>query len=162
MLSSRSRYALRALSHLAEFSPAPQTTDQIAAATGLPPATLSKILQALNQTGIVKTQRGVGGGVGLARSADGLTVKEVVDAVDPTRCLHEVASGAHCRCLQRRLQVVMALADFVLQETTIAELVSTHPSGNDKSSTIDLLLDNLVRTTGLGSCCIDTSQGTGQ
>ena len=151
MLSSRSRYALRALSHLAELAPAPQTTDQIAAATGLPPATLSKILQALNQTGIVKTQRGVGGGVELARSPEGLSVQEVVAAVDPTRCVHEVANGAHCHCLQRRLQVVMALADLVLQQTTIAELVSTHPSSACGSSAIDALLHNLVQTTGIDS-----------
>lgn len=149
MLSSRSRYALRALCHMAECAPAPQTTDQIASATGLPPASLSKILQVLNQAGIVKTQRGVGGGVGLARAPQCLNVKEVVDAVDATRCETHLPREMPCHCLQRRLRIIMGLADYILQQTTIAELVDSEHDGERPHSKVDAILNEFVQTVGI-------------
>ena len=47
MFSQTVEYALRAVVHLADHSPAPRTTDQIAAATLVPKAYLSKVIQGL-------------------------------------------------------------------------------------------------------------------
>src|SRR5271165_4715877 len=47
MFSQTVEYALRAVLHLADHSPPPRTTDQIAAATLVPKAYLSKVLQGL-------------------------------------------------------------------------------------------------------------------
>ena len=55
----------------------------------VPPSYLAKALQALSAAGIVGSSRGPAGGYSLARSADHLTMLDVVDAVDgePTfRC----------------------------------------------------------------------------
>ena len=47
MFSQTVEYALRAVVHLADQAPSPRTTDQIAAATRVPKAYLSKVLQGL-------------------------------------------------------------------------------------------------------------------
>ena len=65
MFSQTVEYALRAVVHLAQHAPAPQKTSDIAEATKVPPAYLSKVLQGLRSQEIVKLQRGIGGGVSL-------------------------------------------------------------------------------------------------
>lgn len=49
---------------------------------GVPPAYLAKHLQALSRAGIITSVSGPRGGYQLARPADGITVEEVVDAVE--------------------------------------------------------------------------------
>src|SRR5436190_23929760 len=83
MFSQTVEYALRAVVYLAYESPDARTTAQIAAATKVPKDYLSKILQGLAREGIVRTQRGVGGGVSLAKTPDELTILDVVKAVEP-------------------------------------------------------------------------------
>ena len=62
MFSQTVEYALRAVVHLATKTPEAQTTDQIAQATRVPRAYLSKVLQGLARGGIVQSTRGLGGG----------------------------------------------------------------------------------------------------
>ena len=69
MFSQTVEYALRAVVHLADQAPAARTTDQIAAATLVPKAYLSKVLQRLERAGLVHSQRGVGGGMTLAKAS---------------------------------------------------------------------------------------------
>src|SRR5262249_27996199 len=83
MFSQTVEYALRAVVHLAYEAPAARTTAQIADATQVPKDYLSKILQGLAKKGIVSTQRGVGGGVALAKTPEELTILDVVNAVEP-------------------------------------------------------------------------------
>ena len=85
MLTQTVEYALRAVAHLGQQAPAARTTDQIAAATRVPKAYLSKVLQALVRGGVVRSQRGAHGGMTLAKSPEELTILEVVNAVDPVR-----------------------------------------------------------------------------
>ena len=49
MFSQTVEYALRAVAHLADRAPAARTTDEIAAATRVPKAYLSKVLQGLTR-----------------------------------------------------------------------------------------------------------------
>ena len=63
MFSQTVEYALRAVVHLADQSPSPRTTDQIATATLVPKAYLSKVLQGLCRAKIVQSKRGIGGGM---------------------------------------------------------------------------------------------------
>ena len=160
MLSARSRYALRALSYLARQAPAPQTTEQIASATGVPLPTLAKILQILSHTGIVKTQRGVGGGVELARQPELVSVKEVIDAFDTAivgEALPEAADGG---CLEWRLRVLRSLSDLILTETSIAELAASEGKDSPRHSSVDTILERLVRAADLQPN--RSEEGTGQ
>ena len=93
MFSQTVDYALRAVVYLADQAPSPRTTDQIAAATRVPEAYLSKVLQELGRAHIIHSRRGHGGGMVLAKSASELTILEVVNAVEPIRRIRECPLG---------------------------------------------------------------------
>lgn len=129
MLSQTVEYALRAVVHLADQTPAARTTEQIAEVTQVPQAYLSKVLQALNRAGIVRSQRGVGGGVSLVKSPKQLTILEVVNAVDPieriTTCpLGLAAHGKHLCPLHRRMDDALAMMEAAFRKTTLAEVLA--------------------------------------
>jgi Rrf2 family protein len=129
MLSDTVEYALRAVVHLAYESPEARTTAQIAEATLVPKDYLAKILQGLAKKGIVSTQRGVGGGVSLAREPDELTILDVVNAVEPLKryasCpLGLKAHGVRLCPLHRRLDDAMAQVEAAFAGTTLAEILA--------------------------------------
>src|SRR5438477_10749621 len=126
MFSQTVEYALRAVVHLAYEAPAARTTAQIAEATRVPRDYLAKILQGLSKKGIVSTQRGVGGGVSLAREPADLTILDVVNAVEPieriTTCpLGLKAHGVRLCPLHRRVDDALALVEPAFGETAPAE-----------------------------------------
>jgi len=129
VFSQTVEYALRAVVHLASQSPTARTTDQIAAATLVPRAYLSKVLQSLIRAGIVQSQRGLGGGMALAKRADQLTILEVVNAVEPlarirTCPLGLAAHGVHLCPLHSRLDQAIATVEEALGNSTLGELLA--------------------------------------
>ena len=68
MFSQTVEYALRAVVYLADQAPEARTTDQISEATQVPKPYLSKVLQNLGRSDIVRSQRGIGGGVTLVKT----------------------------------------------------------------------------------------------
>ncbi len=128
MFSQTVEYALRAVVHLAATVPDPQTTEAIAKATRVPQAYLSKVLQSLVQAGIVKSQRGMGGGMALAKKPAELTILEVVNAVDPIRriktCPLDLAShGVNLCPLHRRVDNALAMVEDAFGSTTLQEVL---------------------------------------
>src|SRR5947207_10536821 len=93
MFSQTVEYALRAVVYLAQQAPAARTTEQIAAATRVPQAYLAKVLQSLCHADLVRSQRGIGGGMSLRKEPAKLTILEVVNAVDPIRRIKECPLG---------------------------------------------------------------------
>jgi Rrf2 family protein len=83
-VSTRGDYASRALLSLALHSEheGPTSVRDIAERTGLPQPYLEQILLALKGAGLVRSKRGVGGGYVLARDPAGITLGEIVSAVD--------------------------------------------------------------------------------
>jgi len=128
MFSQTVEYALRAIVHLADQNPNPRTTQQIAEITKVPQAYLSKVLQALNRGGLIKSQRGIGGGMTLVRPPEELTILEVVNAVDPiqriTTCPLGLSSHGIKLCpLHRRLDNALAMVEEAFAHTTLAEVL---------------------------------------
>jgi len=83
IITRATEYAIRAMLHLAERYPAPVVSKQeICAAEGITPAFLTKILQPLIRSGLVRSKRGVAGGFGLARNPERTTLLDVMKAVD--------------------------------------------------------------------------------
>ena len=128
MFSQTVEYALRAVVHLAIYAPAPQKTAAIAEATKVPTAYLSKVLQGLREKKIVLLQRGVGGGVSLARSPSELTILDVVNAVDPIQrivtCPLDLQShGVRLCALHRRMDNALQRMEEAFRATTLAELL---------------------------------------
>ncbi len=129
MFSQTVEYALRAVVHLADQAPAPRTTDQIATATLVPKAYLSKVLQGLCQAKIVHSKRGIGGGMTLTKTPSQLTILDVVDAVEPIGRIREcplglTAHGVRLCPLHKRLDSALALVEKAFRETTLAEILA--------------------------------------
>ncbi len=129
MLSQTVEYALRAVVYLAGQAPAARTTDQIAEATRVPKAYLSKVLQGLVREGVVHSQRGIGGGMALVKRPGELTILEVVNAVDPVGRIRECplgleSHGTHLCPLHRRLDDAMAAVEDAFRASTLAEILA--------------------------------------
>jgi Rrf2 family protein len=134
MFSQTVEYALRAVVHLAAQAPLPQTTDQIAAATLVPKAYLSKVLQGLCHAKIVQSRRGLGGGMGLTKAPSDLTILEVVNAVEPIGRIRQcplglAAHGVRLCPLHKRLDNAVAMVEEAFRQTTLAEILA-EPTSN--------------------------------
>ena len=135
MLSQTVEYALRAMVHLSYLAPDASSTDAVAASTQVPRAYLSKVLQSLRRSGLVKSQRGVGGGVSLAKPPEEITILEVVNAVEPIQrikvCPLNIASHSGLLCpLHSKLDDALATLETTFSATTLAEIVATSPEGS--------------------------------
>ena len=129
MFSQTVEYALRAAVHLASQSPAARTTDQIAKATRVPRAYLSKVVQGLARAGVVHSTRGIGGGVSLTKSPAEITILEIVNAVEPIQrirtCPLGIAPhGVHLCPLHARLDQALASVEKAFGGTTLGELLA--------------------------------------
>lgn len=71
-----------------------QTSPGIAAATGVPEPTVAKVLKALACAGLVASQRGARGGYRLARPLGGISVADVIAAVDGPIALTACVDGS--------------------------------------------------------------------
>ena len=128
MFSQTVEYALRAVVHLASNAPHAQTTEQIAKTTKVPQVYLSKVLQNLVAAGVVKSQRGIGGGMSLVKKPSELTILEVVNAVDPIQriqsCPLELASHGIKLCpLHKRVDNALAMVEDAFRATTLQEVI---------------------------------------
>lgn len=145
MFSQTVEYALRAVVFLANQAPDARTTDQIATATRVPKAYLSKVLQGLARHHVVHTQRGVGGGITLCKTPAELTILEVVNAVEPIERIHTCPLGltTHGRnlCpLHRRMDDALATVEKAFQSTTLAEVLSEPTSSTPLCEAINAVV----------------------
>ena len=82
-LTRDGEYAVRAILHLSS-QPVGQVTlvNEIAEAQDVPKSYLSKIMQHLVKSGLVKSRRGARGGFILAKPADQITLREAIEAIE--------------------------------------------------------------------------------
>lgn len=131
MFSQTVEYALRAVVYLASQAPAPRTTQQISAATQVPSAYLSKVIQGLCRSKILHSQRGAGGGVRLVSSPSELSILDVVNAVEPVQRIHTCPldlpnHGVKLCALHFRMDAALASIEETLRRTTLAEVLGDH------------------------------------
>lgn len=81
-VTSKSRYAVLALAELAGAGDRPVPIATIAERREMPVQFLEQLFATLRRSGLLVSQRGVGGGYRLARPAEEITVLEVVQALD--------------------------------------------------------------------------------
>jgi Rrf2 family protein len=128
MLSQASAYAIGALGYFCSRNGEPALIKAAAAACNAPPAYLAKIVNQLAHEKIVRTQRGAGGGVVLARPAEEITLMEVCEALDDeilsprcmlgnVPCADDRACPAHRVCRDSRNKIVR-----FLKRTTVADI----------------------------------------
>jgi Rrf2 family transcriptional regulator, cysteine metabolism repressor len=103
MFSTKAEYGVHVMAHLARMDGAggPVSLSAIAEAEGLPLAYLEHLVQRLRRAQLVESRRGAQGGYSLARSADQITMAEVVSALEggiaPIECISSDAAG-HVVC----------------------------------------------------------------
>lgn len=129
LISQTVEYALRAIVVIAQSQGVPSTAQKISATTRVPAPYLSKVMQGLVRSGVVRSQRGIHGGFVLTKEPSQLSIYEIVDAVEPLRRIHSCPlgipshSGTLCP-LHRRLDDALATVEKSFRETTIAELLA--------------------------------------
>lgn len=90
MLSQSVGYAAAALGIIAGSPGKPMLVKDIAEAGDIPSSFLAKLIHILGRKGIVETQRGIGGGVLLKKSAD------TVSLYDLCRCFDDPVTQGRC------------------------------------------------------------------
>ena len=96
-------YAVVALAHMVRGGARVQTAPQIARECGVPLPTISKILAALGQAGIVQAQRGAAGGYTLARPAAAISMADVIEALEGPIALTACVEGTEEHCVVETL-----------------------------------------------------------
>jgi Rrf2 family protein len=129
-VSAKADYAVRAAAELAAAAGGrPLKRDQISEAQGIPSKFLESIMLELKHAGIVTSQRGAEGGYRLARSADDISVADVIRAVDGPlanvrgerpETVEYAGAAAHLRDVW---VAVRASLREVLETTTLEDLV---------------------------------------
>jgi Rrf2 family transcriptional regulator, nitric oxide-sensitive transcriptional repressor len=152
MISQTAEYALRAIVDLAFHHGESRTTQEISRATQVPADYLAKILQDLSRGGLVRSQRGPGGGFTLTRSPASISVFDVLEAVDRVQRIRTCPLGlkAHAKnlCpLHRRLDEAMERVEKVFRKTMIAEVTAEpDPARNGHRGAATLTISGGLRS----------------
>lgn len=93
MINNRTEYAIRALWQLSESKDFFSTSEKIAQAQEIPAKFLPQILSDLSRSGLVRSVRGYGGGVRLARPPEKIKLLEILEAIQGTVFLYDCLKG---------------------------------------------------------------------
>lgn len=89
-ITRQAEYALRTVLFLAQQGPDQRvSTARIAREKKIPSSFLAKIISQLSIAGLIDTSRGAHGGVSLSKTADKISMLEVVEAIDGPITLNE-------------------------------------------------------------------------
>jgi Rrf2 family transcriptional regulator, cysteine metabolism repressor len=130
-VSTKSDYGIRALIELAlHYGSGTMQSAEIASRQRIPEPYLDQILTSLRRAGFIRSVRGPQGGHELIRDPLGLTLREIVEALEgslnPIECLED--SSACSRgggCAQRGVwEEIREATVNVLERTTIADLAA--------------------------------------
>ena len=126
-------YALRLMIYLAHRSDRRCTIGEVARAHGISETHLMKVTHQLGVQGWIRTTRGRGGGIGLARSPADISIGAVVRSIEPDFRLAE-CFGAASRCaLTGQCRLAGILGDGLqaffssLDARTLADIAGTAP-----------------------------------
>lgn len=135
MITMKTKYALKALSHLASApKDRPVLIAEIAEREGIPKKFLELILAELKQHGFVQSRKGRGGGYFLAVQPDKISLAGVIRVLDgpiaPVPCLSRTAYRRCEGCrdeatcgIRLVLQELYEASVKILEATTISDLV---------------------------------------
>ena len=127
-------YALRAMIYLADRPSGVARGTEIAKHEQIPKYYLEKVIRDLMRRGLVHARRGPGGGYQLARKADTVTFRDIIEAVEGPITLNVCTDGSSSCALQPtcRMYRVWEKGQRVLLEvfsdTSLAEIAASHPA----------------------------------
>ena len=127
-LSRKADYGLRLVLEVAAHTDGPMRTAEAVSRQGMPYEFLRKVAQTLVSQGLLASERGVRGGLSLARPAETITVLEIVCAfgapslnrctIVPPRCDRRASCPVYPVWVEAQKEV-----DRVLGGTSVSELV---------------------------------------
>ena len=132
-LSNLADYAVVTMSAAARHCGGGKTSaSELAAETGLPAPTVQKVVSKLTGAGLLRSTRGAGGGLQLARPAAAITLADIVEAVEGpialTSCVDDTRSDCAlegtCRVQPHWPVVNKALRD-ALADVSLVKLART-------------------------------------
>lgn len=133
-LSKKTDYALLAMRHLAANADrGAVSARELAESYDIPAELLAKVLQKLVRGGLLESQQGIRGGYALARPATGMSVADVIQAVDGplmvTACSEEDHScDQYSKCnIRDPLWRIKDKIVETLASTSVAELAMEMP-----------------------------------
>ena len=95
-LSRFADYAVVILAELARTDGVRLAASDLATRVKLPDPTVAKILKSLTRGGLLSSTRGVNGGYGLTRTAQGITVADIITAMEGPISLTDCADNNSC------------------------------------------------------------------
>lgn len=127
MLSKTAEYALRTVACLASDPDQTESADRLAHQTKVPRRYLHAVLQDLVRGELVRSRSGPGGGYALARSAEAITILDVVNAVAPLQRIRHCPLGltSHTSLcpLHQELDQAYAATEEAFARVTIGQLL---------------------------------------
>ena len=131
-------YASVVMACLARHADAVASAAQVGEETRLELPTVSKLLKALAQAGLVESFRGATGGYRLARPAQDISLAEIVEALDGPIGLTECSAGhggcerqAYC-AVSRDWQGIGAAIDGALRAVSLADMLHRRPAARSQ------------------------------
>ncbi|MCJ9430108.1 SUF system Fe-S cluster assembly regulator [Kordiimonas marina] len=110
------------------------SAQDLSAATSIPVPTVAKILNALGRAGVLNSHRGLKGGFSLAKSADDISVADIVEAIDGPIALTHCVEGGTSDCsfddicqMRPRWQVINGAVRDALEDVKLSALVANEP-----------------------------------
>lgn len=135
-------YAMGLMTQMAHEPERWVSAQQLALELTLPAPTVARLLKMLGRAGLVVSQRGKGGGYGLARPAREISVAEVIAAIEGPVALTECALGdgrcglerdcatrSNWRVISQAVQVALeavSLADMAAPRLQTVQLSTLH------------------------------------
>ncbi|WP_207458346.1 SUF system Fe-S cluster assembly regulator [Azospirillum sp. SYSU D00513] len=102
-LSKLTDYAIVVMSDMARQAGTVHTVAQIAERTGVPAPTVAKLMKSLTPSGLAVSHRGAAGGYALSRTAEAISIAEIVTALEGPIALTACVDGADSQCDVERL-----------------------------------------------------------
>ncbi len=137
-LSRLADYAVVLMSHIAANERNVYNTLGMAATTGLPVPTVSKVLSVLARDGLLVSYRGAKGGYELARPAAAISVADIISSVDGPIALTECIEDAPGYCeyegccpARRNWQLINGAVRRALSEVSLADIAAPYPAFQD-------------------------------
>lgn len=132
MLSKTCEYALRVVTFLASIPGEATSAQKLADRTKVPNRYLYKVLQDLVAADLLQSRPGPGGGYELIANRKGITILDVVNAVDPIERIHScplgLASHTELCPLHAELDRAYATTEAALAAVTIEKLIQSADS----------------------------------
>ncbi|MFO0798423.1 MAG: Rrf2 family transcriptional regulator [Gemmataceae bacterium] len=130
LFSAKAEYACVAMLELAARSsdPKPVRLADVADKHGIPSRFLVQILLDLKRSGLVASTRGAAGGYTLGRSADEITLFDVIRVMDPpeppVRSDDKLQPTAYVHTVRTVWEKMVEAQESILKQTTLADLAA--------------------------------------